>query len=144
MVPEISALPSNMQNKIAVSERGCWEWTGALNSRNYGCIAVTGVSQLAHRVAYTLLVGPIPGGLEIDHLCRNTVCCNPSHLEPVTQYQNVHRRPDIRKTHCIRGHAMTPENIIMKYRGTHEMWNCRECTNAAARRRRAERSQPAA
>src|SRR5690349_20028702 len=74
--------------------RGCIEWTGTRNTKGYGRIARGGVNGrflMAHRVAYELARGPIPEGLQLDHLCRNRLCCNPDHLEPVTRQENVAR-----------------------------------------------------
>jgi hypothetical protein len=92
---------------------GCWMWTGATSkptptAAEYGKYAGRGVS---HRVAYELVVGPIPLGLELDHLCRNTLCTNPEHLEPVTRAENMRRRMAA-LTHCKRGHELTPDNCI--------------------------------
>jgi hypothetical protein len=69
---------------------GCWLWTGQTDRRGYGRFR-TAASNLAHRFGYEALVGPIPDGLVIDHLCRVTRCVNPHHLEPVTQRENVVR-----------------------------------------------------
>lgn len=70
---------------------GCWNWTAAVNSKGYGCFAINGRSQLAHRVAYRALVGPIDHGMTIDHLCRNKLCQNPEHMEQVTPAENIRR-----------------------------------------------------
>lgn len=70
----------------------CWFWTGTRSDEGYGSVRWEGPMLKAHRVAYELLVGPIPEGLEIDHLCRVTSCVNPAHLEPVTPAVNVARR----------------------------------------------------
>jgi hypothetical protein len=91
----------------------CWVWTGRLDcgygrlgfySRESGKTAV----RMAHRLAYELLIGPIPHGMTLDHLCRNTACVNPAHLEPVSNSENVRRRkgyhPKKTQTHCRRGH----------------------------------------
>ena len=92
----------------------CWLWTGSFSG--YGRIAEGGrysKTLLAHRVAYELLVGPIPEGLTIDHLCKNTRCVNPTHLEVVTFGVNVLRGDTVtgnnaRKTHCNNGHPLPP------------------------------------
>lgn len=87
----IADLPERMQNKIAV-EGDCWTWTGARNPKGYGSAAagVKNKSVLAHRLSYSLTRGEIPKGMEIDHLCENTSCVNPAHLEAVTPQE--HRR----------------------------------------------------
>lgn len=103
---------------------GCWPWMGSRDEKGYGRFSLSGKSTPAHRIAYETTVGPIPDGLQLDHLCRNHPCCNLLHLEPVTLRENVRRgaavrtgwRPDrdkvsaTRKTHCRRGHPFTPEN----------------------------------
>ena len=98
--------------KVVKTETDCWEWTGALNSRGYGCVGIAGKGYLTHRVAYEALVAPIPQGLTIDHLCRNKVCCNPAHLEPVTLAENV-RRAAVLITHCPRGHELAGDNLLI-------------------------------
>lgn len=100
----------------------CWEWLGAVQSAGYGFIT----GRLAHRLAYEEMVGPIPEGLVIDHLCCNRTCCNPSHMEVVTREENSRRgepnrktrrsggRPDLKaRTHCKWGHEYTDENTRM-------------------------------
>lgn len=68
---------------------GCWPWTGAA-TEGYGHFTDTaeGKTHAAHRLAYQLLVGPIPEGMQLDHQCRNTLCANPAHLRPVSNKQN--------------------------------------------------------
>lgn len=112
---------------------GCWEWVGALTDKGYGVTKWGGRHRPTHRVAYELLKGPIPDGLHIDHLCRVRHCVNPDHLEPVPLVENVLRGAgapavNARKTHCIRGHAFTPENTFHTRRGGRE---CRICRAAA-------------
>lgn len=70
---------------------GCWLWAGALNSSGYGQFRINGVRLTAHTAAYTLLRGPLPPGLVLDHLCRVRHCVNPDHLEPVTVSENIRR-----------------------------------------------------
>jgi len=94
---------------------GCWEWDGRKNIGGYGMVHWKGKRPVVHRVAYELLVGPIPDGLTLDHLCRNPGCCNPAHLEPVTMRENILRGTQIAaqnaaKTHCKRGHPFDEAN----------------------------------
>lgn len=122
------------------SDDECWLWTGSL-SAGYGRISVTTPdgrkTEAAYRVAWELLVGPIPAGLEPDHLCRVTACVNPKHLEPVTHAENVRRGKQGRMvTACPRDHAYTPENTYIRPNGQGGR-RCRTCIAAAARRRRA-------
>ncbi|MGA4541309.1 HNH endonuclease signature motif containing protein [Uniformispora flossi] len=70
---------------------GHWLWTGSTNRKGYGRFWFQGRSEEAHRVAYELFVGPIPDGLQIDHVCRVRPCVNPEHLEPVTHEENYRR-----------------------------------------------------
>lgn len=84
----------------------CWLWTGYIDGQGYGQFHHDGRVGYAHRVAYEALVGPIPSGLHIDHLCRVTACVRPSHLEPVTQAENL-RRQGAAITHCPQGHEYT-------------------------------------
>jgi hypothetical protein len=92
----------------------------------------------AHRLAYQLLVGPIPEGLVIDHLCRNPPCQNPAHMECVTHRENTLRGAsphamNARKTHCKRGHEFTFQNTYVDAKGCR---SCLACRAAAAARKR--------
>lgn len=80
-------------SKIEKRENGCWVWTGSLSPQGYGQLQSPGNQGLvlAHRFAFELIYGPVPEGLVLDHLCRNHACCNPLHLEAVTQKENVRR-----------------------------------------------------
>ncbi len=69
----------------------CWLWTSTITGNGYGHYSIKRVKVGAHRFAYELMVGPIPQGLTIDHLCRVKACVNPDHLEPVTQAENNRR-----------------------------------------------------
>jgi DNA-binding XRE family transcriptional regulator len=77
--------------KIQFSRNGCWLWTGTDDGNGYGLLSVYDKLARAHRAVYQELVGPIPEGLELDHLCRNPSCVNPAHLEPVTAQENIRR-----------------------------------------------------
>jgi len=69
----------------------CWLWTGRPDGRGYAQFKLGDRSPMAHRVAYEMLVCPIPDGLDLDHLCRVTMCVNPSHMDPVTREVNIQR-----------------------------------------------------
>lgn len=89
----------------------CLIWTGTKNQKGYGRLANRGRLESAHRVAYELSTGPIPAGMEIDHICFDRACIEPSHLRIVSRSQNSqHRRgaqpnskSGIRNVHLMRG-----------------------------------------
>jgi hypothetical protein len=119
----------------------CWLWTGARNVQTgYGVIRVDGKLKYAHRYVWESLVGPIPDGLHIDHLCINRPCVNPDHLEPVSVTENNRRQryragppaENRKKTHCLRGHPFDEENT---HRRTDGGRRCRICSAESARRR---------
>lgn len=84
-------LPARFWNKVQPLANGCWEWVAARTRDGYGRYWVNPSHVLAHRWAYEKLTGPIPTGLESDHLCRNRACVNPAHIEPVTRRENLLR-----------------------------------------------------
>ena len=128
-------LPARMRAKIteelcpvAGLDGFCWTWTGCVQSKGYGCWNYDGRRHLTHRVSYRLLVGEIPAGLEIDHLCANRLCCNPAHLEAVTSEVNSRRSHTATKTLCVNGHQLAGENLIIKRRANgRTIRNCRTC-----------------
>jgi hypothetical protein len=86
--------PNRLGNTVAdsICDTGfCWEWTGSLMTDGYGQKCHGGRYVAAHRLVYEALVGPVPEGLELDHLCGNPSCVNPDHLEPVTHQENMRR-----------------------------------------------------
>lgn len=132
-------------DKVLVGD-GCWEWQGTRRN-GYGVMRRGGTNNhriAAHRFAWEFFRGPIPDGLVIDHLCRNTGCVNPAHLEPVKQRVNVLRGVSLaaenaKKTHCKRDHEFTAENT-MHVRGERR---CRACANARYRAIRAKKKEQA-
>lgn len=95
-------------------EGQCWLWTSSVNTDGYGTIRPTrGKTTCVHILMYTRHIGPVPEGLELDHICGNRRCCNPKHLEPVTHRENVLRGNSpsalcARKTHCACGLELVP------------------------------------
>jgi len=122
-----------------MDDRGCWEWVGAIQPNGYGVFGISPRQKiLAHRASFEIAKGPIPDGLEIDHLCRNRSCCNPAHLEAVTHQENKRRESAsyrARVTTCPRGHAYSDANNEgINNRGKRY---CRACDRDRYHRRRA-------
>lgn len=124
---------------------GCRVWLLTKERGGYGVIFVTATRQnkLAHRVSYEEFVGPIPEGLQLDHLCRNRACINPLHLEPVTAKENVRRgrgpraaaERQLMKTHCKHGHEFTLETTYVKPSGERQCRPCGRRDRAAFKKR---------
>ncbi len=115
----------------------CWWWTAGQVGNGYGRFSTGGLDIRAHRWAFEHWRGPIPAGLQIDHLCRNRLCVKPPHMEVVTNRVNVLRgvgptARNARKTHCPQGHSYSGDNVYIYPDGGR---SCRQCHNARQRRR---------
>jgi hypothetical protein len=137
---------ARLMSKVVILETGCWEFKGSRQARGHGLIRIgskkDGTARLAkaHRVVYEHLIGAIPEGLALDHLCSNPSCVNPEHLEPVTRGENVRREAD-RRTKCRRGHPWVIENLTVVGSGYRTCATCLAETRARANaKRRARRA----
>lgn len=125
--------------KIKIDEiTKCWNWQSAKDKDGYGRFWLKDKTMPAHRASYELFIGEITEGLQIDHLCKNTSCVNPEHLELVTLKENVLRGIGIsaqnaRKTHCNQGHEFNPKNTYVNNKGNR---SCRECHRLLEKMRR--------
>lgn len=112
----------------------CWIWIGAVGRAGYGKFSPfgrVGGNHYAHRLSYQWLVGPIPAGLVIDHLCRQHACVNPQHLEAVTPRENVMRGENVkvilsRSGYCLRGHEANDDNVY-RVKESGRIAYCRPC-----------------
>lgn len=123
-------MATEMTDKYMVNIDGCWVWK-TTQANGYGRVTINGKRQLAHRVMYEMLVGSIPHGMELDHICRNRSCANPEHLEAVTHAENVRRgmSPRIvawRAGTCEKGHSN-------RYVDASGKTVCRDCRNRRKR-----------
>lgn len=139
MVAKEAVRKRKNQWQFEIDEKtGCWNWLRAASDKGYGnylIISKGAMQYKAHRVYFQELRAKIPNGLTIDHLCRNTKCVNPNHLEPVSMRENLLRGNGVaginyRKTHCIHGHKFTPENTRPERNGR----SCRACKKIANNR----------
>jgi hypothetical protein len=126
-------------SKVTKKENGCWIWGGSIDRMGYGRFSVQRRDFKAHRFAFEYWRKPIPEGLCLDHLCRQPLCVNPEHLDPVTQRINLLRgntfqARNLAKTHCPKGHPYDSQNTFVKQDGSRM---CRECGRIRVRARRA-------
>lgn len=147
-IPAAELLMEQLAKKIEVWDCGCWVWTKAKFARsNHGMFGYNALGKnfthYVHRWVYEHLIGPVPEGLVLDHLCRVEACCNPDHLEPVSNAENIRRGigPDggLRRHQraCKRGHRFSPENTYVSKLG----WrHCKVCARDR-HRRTAKRAQ---
>lgn len=148
---DVSPIDSRIRKRIAermvIQDMGyktpCWISTRAAQPNGYTRMYAKGKARLTHRVSYEAWHGPIPNGLVIDHLCRVRTCCNPEHLEPVTNSQNLVRgdtkiAKQVAQTHCHKGHEFTPDNTYQRPDRVGRM--CRRCRAETAQRGRDRRS----
>jgi len=133
----------NIHGPIVRPELGqCWLWT-AFCDNGYGKFQFRRGTRRAHLWLYKIVVGDVPEGLQLDHLCRNRSCVNPSHLEPVTRSVNVlrgvgpslARAIQLSKTHCPKGHEYSGNNLFVRTDGRRE---CRTCMRNRDRAQKAK------
>ena len=108
----------------------CWVWKGYLR-KGYAHAQFDGRVQSIHKLLYEVCYGPVPEGLELDHLCRNRTCVNPEHLEAVTHVENM-RRGAVKGgilwqpvSECPQGHPYSPDNTYVNKRGTRVCLTCK-------------------
>lgn len=135
---------SNVVLMPSTTRDDCWIWAGGVDGHGYGefRVAKGRRSAMAHRVAWTIERGEIPESVVLDHTCRTRLCVNPRHLEPVTNKENILRGSSFAavnaaKTHCVRGHELTPANMVGG--GPSGSRTKRHCLKCAADKERARR-----
>lgn len=135
-------LTERIFSRCAVDEKGCWLWPGATNDKGYGQIKDGGVTLYTHIVTHEEKYGPVPEGLELDHLCRVRRCANPDHTEAVTRLVNVQRGEagaNMRaKVACPQGHPYDEANTIRR-RGRRFCRTCKRVRDRVHMRARRHR-----
>lgn len=148
------ALRERITSRMTVEDRGyaspCWVSNRATHSNGYTKIGYMGRTWLTHRFAYTVFVGDVPEGMQLDHLCKVRACCNPDHLEPVTCRENLLRGDTVTarqaaQTHCKRGHPLSGDNLYRRPDRDNGR-DCKTCRHKATRasiERRKQRKEAA-
>lgn len=143
MSPPVRPIKDRIHDSVNITDTGfdtpCWLWKKSLIWSGYAKTWYQGKTVAAHRLSYEVFIGPIPDGLQVDHLCKIKHCVNPEHLEPVTPRTNVMRADTVAarnaaKTHCGEGHEYAGDNLLI-VQTTGER-RCRTCTNETARQYR--------
>lgn len=142
-------LPSRIWDRICVTESGCWKWTGHTERGGYGKVYAGGRTWTLHCLTYTVFVGQIPDGLQMDHFrfpdagCIGRTCCRPDHVRPTTPRENILRSDgvaarNLAKTHCAKDHPLSGSNLYLHPDGGRVCKTCRlDNQRCSTRRRRA-------
>jgi hypothetical protein len=157
MQPTLNDLPAQLARHATVTATGCWQTKPPAGSNGYHRVTYLSQHWATHRLTYTLLIGPIPAGQTLDHLCHNAdhscpggrtcphrACVNPSHMEPVRAGENQRRgrgpantkRRHAAVTHCPQGHPYTLENTLLWRSGKWTKRRCKTCESQRIARRR--------
>jgi hypothetical protein len=140
-------LPESFWSKVSLeSNTGCWVWNASTTVTGYGNYWDRKLKklQLAHRYAYRVLVGTIPEGMTVDHLCKTRRCVNPEHFEIVSRGENTirgggtHKAAKLRsqKQRCKHGHPFDEDNTYVNPQGKRECRTCNRHRNKKSRLRR--------
>jgi hypothetical protein len=125
---------TRLLSKIKIGPGDCWTWTGYRHKKKYGGdYGIIGIGprhnhclRRAHVVSYEVFVGQVPSGLELHHVCQNTLCINPEHLVPVSHSENMRHRKDSGLPTCRHGHIYTEETTFINSKGRRECRVCRD------------------
>jgi hypothetical protein len=137
-ISDKATLRMRIAERVAIDEKGCWNWQGHLVAGGYGVIRVGGRrATSAHRAAYMANIGDVPDGCDVDHVCFNASCVNPDHLRALDAVENRRRQRKALSPTCKRGHEFTPENTIWQQDRHYPEANrahrlCRACRSGSA------------
>lgn len=137
------------KSRITRREAGCWEWSGHINRKGYGTFGIGKRTILAHSVAWRLWYGVFPDlDKDLHHVCENRKCVRVSHLKMVTPRDHTLKYnpgnqcfKNLRKTHCPRGHQLSPDNLVPSQLERFNRRSCLVCAREYSRlSQRARRS----